>query len=106
MNILGLLERIEWDGDHICALCGAHKYNSRTGEMNEHRPTCELKATIDALRSGRVRVINVTKETVIKAQTEFAERKSKTGWRTNLDGVKSHWLSGVRWAINQKEQGE
>jgi hypothetical protein len=100
MNILGLMERIQKNLD-ACPGCGV----IYSGKSVECFDVCELKSAIDALRSGRVRVINVTKETVIKAQTEFAEHKSKTGWSTNLDGVKSHWLSGVRWAIKQKEQG-
>lgn len=58
MNILGLLEDLEWpmiygessiSAGPMCLSCGADTKPT-------HRPACELKAAIDALRSGRLRV--------------------------------------------------
>lgn len=53
MDVLELLERIQSGLDYSCPDCG----EVITVEQNEHKSECQLKAAIDALRSGRLVVV-------------------------------------------------
>jgi len=54
VNILGLLERIEWDGMSNEDCCPSCRIGPNDKPDKAHYADCELKAAIDALRSGRL----------------------------------------------------
>lgn len=55
MNILGLLEKLEKSDNSCCPICYVDIYHAITPA---HKPDCQLKAAIDALRSGRVVIVD------------------------------------------------
>ena len=61
MDILGLLKRIEWGDYSVCPDCDTWKYNSTSGDVNQHDKDCELKAAINALEAGRLVVVEIGK---------------------------------------------
>lgn len=61
MDILGLLKRIEWGSEDVCPDCDTWKYNSTSGDVNQHDKDCHLKAAIDGLEAGRLVVMLKTK---------------------------------------------
>lgn len=59
MNLLELLKRIEWNGmvDHGTGGCpSCYNEGYANDEKSQHRGDCQLKAAIDALEAGRIRV--------------------------------------------------
>ena len=64
IDILALLERIEWagygGGGNVCPECGFDaEFTLPGGTLGGiHKPGCKLKAAIDALESGKLVVVD------------------------------------------------
>ena len=65
MDILSLLDRSEWSGYNgggtVCPECDFDADVFINGRIykGDHRTDCELKAAIDALRSGQLQVVDI-----------------------------------------------
>ena len=75
MSILELLEKVEWaycNGGCIsagpCLIC-------KNDQWDKHDPCCELKAAIDALKSGKLVVVDVTDKKQINELVRNAEKE-------------------------------
>lgn len=72
MNILEMLESIEWCGDDCGEACPSCGYYVKHG----HHPDCQLKAAIDDLKSGRLQVVacDVVPEYIYVIKSKYIEK--------------------------------
>lgn len=73
MNILEMLESIEKASDEYTGECVLCTGRSR---RDEHDKDCQLKAAIDALKSGRLQVVacDVTPEYIYVIKSKYLEK--------------------------------